>query len=193
MHAASDMGGAVRDGWPFYRQLVGAAFLGHTRTHVWAAAAIGSGTVYEGPLADGAGRRRVVRGHGPLPLVGARPRQRRGCPLARHARVGPYRSACRRVVRVPGEPAPDTCTCWPRSTRDSYDPFQGDMGPGAADHPIAWCQVYEGGRSVYTGMGHPAAAWSDSRFLRHVLGGIRMAAGEDRFDVHGSCRELATA
>jgi len=31
-------------------------------------------------------------------------------------------------------------------------------------------------------MGHPAAAWGDSRFLRHVLGGIRMAAGEDRFE-----------
>jgi hypothetical protein len=31
-------------------------------------------------------------------------------------------------------------------------------------------------------MGHPAAAWSDSTFLRHILGGIRMAAGEDRFE-----------
>ena len=51
VHAASDMGGAVRDGWPFYRQLVGAAFLGHTRTHVWADAPV-PGTVYEGPLEE---------------------------------------------------------------------------------------------------------------------------------------------
>jgi type 1 glutamine amidotransferase len=63
----------------------------------------------------------------------------------------------------------------------SYDPFRGDMGPGAADHPIAWCQKFEGGRSVYTGMGHPAAAWSDSKFLRHILGAIEMAAGHARF------------
>ena len=66
-----------------------------------------AGTSTRASARRGAGRRRVVRGHGPLPLVGARPRQRRGCALTRHARVGPYRGACRRVVRVPGEPAPE--------------------------------------------------------------------------------------
>ena len=59
----------------------------------------------------------------------------------------------------------------------SYDANLGDMGPGAADHPIAWCQNYQGGRSVYTGLGHWTAAWSDPLQLRHMLGGIQMAAG----------------
>ena len=39
-HAASDVGGAVRNGWPWFVGLVGAAFKGHTRTHVWAAAPV---------------------------------------------------------------------------------------------------------------------------------------------------------
>ena len=30
----------------------------------------------------------------------------------------------------------------------SYDAFEGDMGEGAVDHPIVWCQNYDGGRSV---------------------------------------------
>ena len=29
------------------------------------------------------------------------------------------------------------------------------------DHPIAWCQPYDGGRSWYTGMGHTAASFSE--------------------------------
>ena len=43
-----------------------------------------------------------------------------------------------------------TCTCWPAWTRRSYAPGAGAMG---ADHPIAWCQDYDGGRSWYTGAG----------------------------------------
>ncbi len=48
------------------------------------------------------------------------------------------------------------------------------MGP---DHPIAWCQRFEGGRSWYTGMGHGAEAFSEENFLEHLLGGIEWAAG----------------
>ncbi len=64
----------------------------------------------------------------------------------------------------------------------SYDAFQGDMGEGAADHPIVWCQNYDGGRSVYTGLGHTAAAWSDTKFLAQMEGAIEMAAGVAPFD-----------
>ena len=45
------------------------------------------------------------------------------------------------------------------------------------DHPIAWCQPYDGGRSWYTGMGHTAASFSEEDFLEHVLGGIEITAG----------------
>ncbi|QSF56523.1 ThuA domain-containing protein [Nocardioides sp. zg-1228] len=56
----------------------------------------------------------------------------------------------------------------------TYTPGNGSMG---AEHPIAWCQDYDGGRSWYTGMGHTAAAFTDAKFLEHVLGGIQTAAG----------------
>ncbi len=45
------------------------------------------------------------------------------------------------------------------------------------DHPISWCQAYDGGRSWYTGMGHTAASFSEADYLEHLLGGIEVAAG----------------
>jgi type 1 glutamine amidotransferase len=56
----------------------------------------------------------------------------------------------------------------------------GDMG---ADHPIAWCRHYKGGRSWYTGGGHTTEAYSEPDFRKHLLGGIRWAAGQ----VKGDC------
>lgn len=56
----------------------------------------------------------------------------------------------------------------------TYAPGSGAMG---AEHPIAWCQDYDGGRSWYTGMGHTEASFVDATFLQHVLGGIKTAAG----------------
>jgi cytochrome c len=45
------------------------------------------------------------------------------------------------------------------------------------DHPISWCQRYDGGRSWYTGMGHTAASFGDEDYLQHLLGGIEVSAG----------------
>lgn len=56
----------------------------------------------------------------------------------------------------------------------TYNPGSGAMG---ADHPIAWCQNFEGGRSWYEGAGHVDAAYSDPTFLAHLLGGIEWTAG----------------
>lgn len=56
----------------------------------------------------------------------------------------------------------------------SYDAGGGAMG---ADHPIAWCQDYDGGRSWYTGGGHTSESFSEPEFVAHVLGGIETAAG----------------
>jgi type 1 glutamine amidotransferase len=50
----------------------------------------------------------------------------------------------------------------------------GGMGD---DHPIAWFRSFDGGRAWYTGMGHTRESYSEPRFLRHVLAGIRYAAG----------------
>ena len=56
----------------------------------------------------------------------------------------------------------------------------GTMG---ADHPIAWCHVYDGGRVFYTGGGHTSESYSDANFRQHILNGILFAAGE----VPGDC------
>ncbi|WP_205859598.1 ThuA domain-containing protein [Phycicoccus flavus] len=55
----------------------------------------------------------------------------------------------------------------------------GTMGP---EHPISWCQDYEGGRAWYTGLGHTDASFSEPEFLDHLLGGIRTAAGVQAAD-----------
>jgi cytochrome c len=56
----------------------------------------------------------------------------------------------------------------------TYSPGEGAMG---ADHPIVWAQEYQGGRAWYTGGGHTDESYAEPRFRRHLLGGIRYAAG----------------
>jgi len=50
-------------------------------------------------------------------------------------------------------------------------------GTNGANHPIAWHKEYDGGRSFYTAMGHTNEQFSDSKFLSHLLGGIKYAIG----------------
>jgi glucose/arabinose dehydrogenase/PKD repeat protein len=61
----------------------------------------------------------------------------------------------------------------------SYQPGTGAMG---ADHPTAWCQNYDGGRSWYTGGGHTVESFADPQFRAHLLGGIQTAAGANGAD-----------
>src|SRR5262249_44344408 len=60
------------------------------------------------------------------------------------------------------------------ATLDESSYSGGTMG---ADHPISWCQFYDGGRSWYTAMGHTRESYSDALFLDHLRGGIGFAAG----------------
>ena len=57
----------------------------------------------------------------------------------------------------------------------------GTMG---ADHPIAWCHPFKGGRAWYTAGGHTIESYSDPDFRAHLLGGILWAAGLAK----GDCR-----
>ena len=68
--------------------------------------------------------------------------------------------------------------------------------PMGQDHPISWCKLYDGdsvadgtgtpkeyndGRVWLTGMGHFGTAYTaDSEIVKHIVGGIRWAAGEGR-------------
>jgi type 1 glutamine amidotransferase len=56
-------------------------------------------------------------------------------------------------------------------------------GAMGADHPIAWCQEMDGGRSWYTAMGHTKESYAEPLFRLHLLGGIESAAG-----IAGSCK-----
>jgi type 1 glutamine amidotransferase len=60
------------------------------------------------------------------------------------------------------------------ATLDESTYAGGTMG---ADHPIAWCRAYAGGRSFYTGGGHTVSTFAEQAFRLHLLGGIRYAAG----------------
>jgi type 1 glutamine amidotransferase len=60
------------------------------------------------------------------------------------------------------------------ATLDESTYSGGAMG---ADHPIAWCHDYAGGRAFYTGLGHTAASFAEPLFRQHLLGGIQYAAG----------------
>ncbi|GAA4208199.1 ThuA domain-containing protein [Actinocatenispora rupis] len=63
----------------------------------------------------------------------------------------------------------------------TYDPVGYRGGAMGADHPVAWCHRYAGGRSVYTALGHTAESYREPAFLRHLYGALRMAAGTAPF------------
>ncbi|MGJ6963855.1 ThuA domain-containing protein [Streptosporangium sp. G11] len=54
------------------------------------------------------------------------------------------------------------------------------------DHPISWCQDYNGGRSWYTGLGHTKESFAEPNFLKMLLGGIKTAAGVEKADCSAS-------
>ncbi|MGC2203197.1 MAG: ThuA domain-containing protein [Stellaceae bacterium] len=54
-------------------------------------------------------------------------------------------------------------------------------GAMGTDHPIAWCQTIDGGRSWYTAMGHTKESYAEPLFRVHLLGGIESAAGVTAF------------
>jgi cytochrome c len=61
-----------------------------------------------------------------------------------------------------------------RIDESTYSPGPGAMG---IDHPIAWSHRYQGGRAWYTAGGHTEESYGEPLFRRHLLEGIRYAAG----------------
>jgi cytochrome c len=57
-------------------------------------------------------------------------------------------------------------------------------GAMGSDHPIAWCQNLDGGRSWYTAMGHTRESYAEPLFRLHLWGGIESAAG-----IAGDCSQ----
>ncbi len=45
--------------------------------------------------------------------------------------------------------------------------------------PVSWYHEFDGGRAFYTGLGHQDEDYSDPKFLKHLLGGIEYAIGDN--------------
>ena len=48
------------------------------------------------------------------------------------------------------------------------------------NHPMAWYHDYDGGRAFYTALGHTDESFSDPVYLKHLLGGIQYAIGDNK-------------
>lgn len=53
-------------------------------------------------------------------------------------------------------------------------------GTNGDNHPMAWYQEYDGGRSFYTAMGHTDETYSDPLFLHHLWGGLHYVMGGEK-------------
>ena len=47
-------------------------------------------------------------------------------------------------------------------------------------HPMAWYHEYDGGRAFYTALGHTEESYADAVYLKHLLGGIQYAVGDNK-------------
>jgi glucose/arabinose dehydrogenase/cytochrome c551/c552 len=52
-------------------------------------------------------------------------------------------------------------------------------GKRMGTHPMAWYHEYDGGRAFYTALGHTEESYTDPLFLKHLLGGIQYAIGNN--------------
>ncbi len=46
-------------------------------------------------------------------------------------------------------------------------------------HPMSWYHEYDGGRAFYTAAGHTDESFLEEKFVKHILGGIQYAIGEN--------------
>lgn len=173
IHAASDMG-EVATTWPFYLGLVGAAFKGHTAARIYSDTPVPNRPTitYGGPLSAAPPDAEEMSGRKVSSSEPAR--------VIVEDRSSPAMRGWRRSIIRTDEWYGFSTNPRPRVhvlaslDESSYNPGRGPMN---GDHPIAWCHSYQGGRSVYTALGHPITALRDPAFLSHILGSIRLAMG----------------
>ena len=66
-------------------------------------------------------------------------------------------------------------------------------GTVGTDHPIAWCKPIGKGVMWYTAMGHTKESFREEHFLKHILGGIQVAARTQPADLTPNKRVPASA
>lgn len=52
-------------------------------------------------------------------------------------------------------------------------------GTNGNPHPMSWYHDYDGGRAFYTALGHTDESYQEENFLKHILGGIEYAIGDN--------------
>ena len=52
-------------------------------------------------------------------------------------------------------------------------------GTNGDHHPMSWYHEYDGGRAFYTALGHTDASYEEEQYLKHLLGGIQYAIGDN--------------
>ena len=52
-------------------------------------------------------------------------------------------------------------------------------GTNGAYHPMSWYHDYDGGRAFYTELGHTEESYTEPNYLKHLLGGIQYAIGDN--------------
>lgn len=52
-------------------------------------------------------------------------------------------------------------------------------GANGAHHPMSWYHEYDGGRAFYTALGHTDESFTEENYLKHLLGGIQYAIGDN--------------
>ena len=64
----------------------------------------------------------------------------------------------------------------------SIDEKSYNGGKNGDNHPMAWYHAFDGGRVFYTELGHTDESYADPLYLKHILGGIKYAMGENKAD-----------
>lgn len=55
-------------------------------------------------------------------------------------------------------------------------------------HPMAWYHDFDGGRSFYTELGHTDESFAEPNYLKHLLGGIQYAIGDNKKPDYGKAK-----
>ncbi|WP_295720736.1 ThuA domain-containing protein [Mucilaginibacter sp.] len=63
-------------------------------------------------------------------------------------------------------------------------------GTNGVNHPMAWYHNFENGRAFYTELGHTDESYSDPAYLKHLLGGIQYAIGDNKKLDYSKCTTL---
>lgn len=54
-------------------------------------------------------------------------------------------------------------------------------GTNGDNHPVAWYHDFDGGRAFYTELGHTDESFQEENYLKHLLGGILYAIGDNNY------------